>query len=719
MSKIAQCPECGAEVAFTQPGSILSVCGFCHSVVARRDVDVESLGKIGLIADVPSVLQRHLRGRAFGGFIVAGRLQLDHGAGTWNEWYLGLDDGRWLWLAETQGRYYLTAATALAGGDIPGFEGAHPGHTVRLPLPPMPTSAELRLTEAADAGGTLLLRVSEVHTATIVAAEGELPFAVRPGRPVRYLDLSGARGTFGTLDYGPPDAGPDDLSAFLGREVELQELGLELSSVGPAPAGPRVKAARMECPQCHGALELRAPDAALRVVCPYCQTLSEVGDGKLAPLKTLKKHDPPIPLGKRGSLRGTPYQIIGYNQRRIVKTGFVFDEYVMAAGEGGKLGFHYLLEAGGHYTLVRPAHLGDIKGKGPTRYYEGELYTLCERCTTEVSHLAGEFPWAVELGERVRVEDYARPGWLLSLETSLGERQELNVSLGEYLEPAEVHSAFGPPAVSRSYIAPHQPNPHAAAYARQKPVFWRSFLALLGIMVLALFLSNHRRDRHQLALSTVAGAEPGAEQLFLSEPFELGRKGLLSGRAAVEVGLRAEVDNSWLGTDLVLINDDSGESHTLSLELGYYHGVADGESWSEGTKRATALLPAVPAGRYILRVEPSWPVLRPCETTSDCAGGSYFSNGWSCVERRCQRTCGSDYGLGGGGSCPTGYRCDSTKNQCVLPALDYTLTLDYGKTRLSYGWLALLLLSAVPLFTLYRRNRFEQRRREDQDPIEP
>ena len=73
-----------------------------------------------------------------------------------------------------------------------------------------------------------------------------------------------------------------DLSHYVvGREIELGELSLELDSAGPRPAGSRVKAARMECPQCHGALELRAPDAAQRVVCPYCQTLSEVGDGKL------------------------------------------------------------------------------------------------------------------------------------------------------------------------------------------------------------------------------------------------------------------------------------------------------------------------------------------------------------------------------------------------------------------------------------------------------
>ena len=46
---------------------------------------------------------------------VVGRVQYDHGTGAWNEWYLALDSGRWLWLAETQGRYYLSGT--LAGGN--------------------------------------------------------------------------------------------------------------------------------------------------------------------------------------------------------------------------------------------------------------------------------------------------------------------------------------------------------------------------------------------------------------------------------------------------------------------------------------------------------------------------------------------------------------------------------------------------------------------------
>ena len=41
---------------------------------------------------------------------ITGRVQIQHEAGgIWDEWYVAFRDGkRWGWLAEAQGRYYLT-----------------------------------------------------------------------------------------------------------------------------------------------------------------------------------------------------------------------------------------------------------------------------------------------------------------------------------------------------------------------------------------------------------------------------------------------------------------------------------------------------------------------------------------------------------------------------------------------------------------------------------
>ena len=41
-------------------------------------------------------------------FDVIGRLQYQWEQGVWDEWYVAFADGRWAWLAEAQGRFYVT-----------------------------------------------------------------------------------------------------------------------------------------------------------------------------------------------------------------------------------------------------------------------------------------------------------------------------------------------------------------------------------------------------------------------------------------------------------------------------------------------------------------------------------------------------------------------------------------------------------------------------------
>ncbi|MEM9492870.1 MAG: hypothetical protein AAGC55_27220, partial [Myxococcota bacterium] len=40
----------------------------------------------------------------------------------------------------------------------------------------------------------------------------------------------------------------------------------------------------------------------------------------------------------------------------------------------------------------------------------------------------------------------------------------------------------------------------------------------------------------------------------------------------------------------------------IALPIEYYHGVSDGESWSEGDREESRALSAVPAGTYLMRV---------------------------------------------------------------------------------------------------------------------
>ena len=93
--------------------------------------------------------------------------------------------------------------------------------------------------------------------------------------------------------------------------------------------------------------------------------------------------------------------------------------------------------------------------------------------------------------------------------------------------------------------------------------------------------------------------EPSAK-VFLSEPFELVRGKI------IKVKVDTVLDNSWLDLEADLINEAEGEAIPFDIGVEYYHGVEDGESWSEGDQKATKYLSAPSSGKYILRLEGHW-----------------------------------------------------------------------------------------------------------------
>src|ERR1044071_5855430 len=60
---VANCPSCGAPVEFKSGQSIVVICEYCHSAVARTDRELKDLGKVAELVETGSPLDIGLRGQ--------------------------------------------------------------------------------------------------------------------------------------------------------------------------------------------------------------------------------------------------------------------------------------------------------------------------------------------------------------------------------------------------------------------------------------------------------------------------------------------------------------------------------------------------------------------------------------------------------------------------------------------------------------------------------
>ncbi len=162
---------------------------------------------------------------------------------------------------------------------------------------------------------------------------------------------------------------------------------------------------------------------------------------------------------------------------------------------------------------------------------------------------------------------------------------------------AEVERTFAVGGLPRpSTVAPNQPYPHKWIYK-----YWLMFLGVAIFAGLAVFIaSGSKREVFSQSITLSPLPNPDGTHVFFSEPFEF------AGRSNIRITAESQVDNSWVSLEGDLINDETGLVQSFPIDISYYYGVDGGESWSEGGRTDSAYTSALPAGRYILRLEGQW-----------------------------------------------------------------------------------------------------------------
>jgi hypothetical protein len=390
----ASCPNCGAPLEFGLGSSWARVCDYCRHTVVRTDRGLQNMGQAAALANTPSLIAVGDEG-VLGGrpFRVFGRVQLDHGAGPWDEYYLGLDYGQsWGFLAYAQGEWYATALSAAV---------------------PVPAHQQLQLEQDLVLGAAGPFRVTEIKAARVVATEGEVPSGTREGMQRLYADCWGRGRGFATLDYGETGAAA---ALFLG--YVLSEAELSITQLGPRTAQ-KVKAQQLTCPNCGGDVPKLSGERSQRLGCPYCGAVSDIALRTVVAQQERLQQATAIPVGSRGTLENVEYLCIAYVRRSTSFEGepYGWEEYLLFSPG---IGFRWLVkdpETGWSWvTPLNPAEL-DLSHANYRVTYRGRTYGLRNRNRARVDYVLGEVFWKCEVGETTDVSDYIAGHDVLSRES--------------------------------------------------------------------------------------------------------------------------------------------------------------------------------------------------------------------------------------------------------------------------------------------------------------
>jgi hypothetical protein len=357
-----------------------------------------------------------------------------------------------------------------------------------------------------------------------------------------------------------------------------------------------VKPKALSCPNCGGPVELRGFAHTLNVVCPQCLSVLDASTPEVQVLQTFQakqRVQPKIPLGSRGKIGDTLYEVIGF-QVRDVQSGedsFSWDEYLLF---NPYKGFRYLTEYHGHWNFVRVQTAlpeGTRSGLKIAMRFQGRTYLGFDRMTARTGFVLGEFPWQVRVGDTAACADFISPHYMLSSESTDGE---VAWSLGEYTDGKKLWQAFklpGSPPTPYGVFA-NQPSPFQGTIGSA----WRTWLWLnVALVAIVLFFSissaGHEVFEQKYSFSPVRTADAA----FVTSPFQL------TGRDSnIEVAIKTDLINNWAYFNFALINEDTGQAFDFAREVSYYRD-SDG---NEGSPSNSVLVPSVPSGKYYLRVEP-------------------------------------------------------------------------------------------------------------------
>jgi hypothetical protein len=381
-----------------------------------------------------------------------------------------------------------------------------------------------------------------------------------------------------------------------------------MNQPGAAPAPRKLfredaSTSSIKCHSCGGPITLKGFGNVQRVNCPYCgSTMEPQPNGALTLLQQAQRQrrQSLLPLHARGTIDKTLWEIIGivWREARVDGIAYPWQEFLCF---NPYKGFRWLVYqmTDGHWMFGgsldgAPQAKGGF-GSHRSVSYKGKDYRHFQSSPAYVTYVEGEFTWQVQVGDSAMANDYVAPPFGVSIEQSESDDgAELNFTQMRHIDGKEVWKAFGvqgsPPA--KSGVGMLAPNPHKPRNKWYGLAFVVLFLAWLGTIV--VYTSGREKNvvyqERDLPINV-----PITKEVEFGEP---GKTGTLEFSFS-----GAPLSNGWAYASVLLVNTEKEEGLNFGAEIDNWNGVADGESYNEGTNPRTVTIGGIEGGKYLLQID--------------------------------------------------------------------------------------------------------------------
>ncbi|MFA6085670.1 DUF4178 domain-containing protein [Mucilaginibacter sp.] len=360
------------------------------------------------------------------------------------------------------------------------------------------------------------------------------------------------------------------------------------------------------CPKCKNLITLYDPEGSEYCVCTFCNSFirfiandTPIIQKQASPVKIA----PVIKLGSTGVLNNIEFKVIGYIEKKEQASHYAWREYIIYNYQKG---YATLSEFDGHWNFVAGKEFYPELDKLSNRTwdfidYEGNVYNLFNRYTAVTTALIGEFDWDI-LTEKAQTAEFIAPPQIIIKEQGKGAGVA-DFYLGKYIEAKEIAGVFKanieqfPQKIG---IGANEPS----VYAKRWFPAYKLTPVLIVLVAVIGFTASFINPRHLVMDNdyTIISDSTKVNEFkpFITPSFELNNSS-----SALEFLIKSNIDNNWLETTVVLVNEKDNQSWEVTESIEYYHGYEDGESWTEGSQEAEVLLSGIPAGKYHLNIYPA------------------------------------------------------------------------------------------------------------------